>query len=150
MNKISTGQWMTQELERLCLSSDSDFGAFAQPVESDRLMRWTCEAGSRNRRISQMTVKPGVGAAGMALRLGRPYIVNGIGNDSAVRECPVMLAEKLLSAVAMPIPALTGHSAGGVLLLGRRSGLNYGEEDVRLLSAHIPGLLETMRAGLQK
>jgi nitrogen regulatory protein A len=68
--------------------------------------------------------RPGKGLAGLAIRLGRPVIIEEDTPEYAQlrKDDPLMLAELLTSAVAIPVQI--GGEAGGVLLLGNREKHN--------------------------
>lgn len=117
------------EAERLASGTLSDFAAIALPAERFGGMKWDVVVGSRDGRIKQMRIKPGIGLGGMVMRHGIHYMVNDHHNPSMRGECPVMLAEKLESGMAFPLSLLSGQrSSCGVLLLGRRTAM-YREED---------------------
>lgn len=113
------------ELEKLRLMTDSDLAALALQERGSRHMKWALIAGSRNGKILTLKLAPGVGPAGMALRLGREYrysLAAGSAAGAAGDHCPVMLAERLTAAAAYPLAKLNGPVSGGLLLLGRRAG----------------------------
>ncbi|MCR2804056.1 hypothetical protein [Paenibacillus soyae] len=118
-------------LEAECLVSrtHSDFAAIALPSGSFGKMKWDIVIGSRSDRLERMKIKPGIGLGGMVLRHGMIYMVNHNQHPSMRKECPVMLAEKLESGMAFPLPLLSAESSCGVLLLGRRTDM-YMEEDI--------------------
>ncbi|EFM12210.1 conserved hypothetical protein [Paenibacillus curdlanolyticus YK9] len=134
---------MMLELERIRERSGSDFVAYAMPAEHYRLMRWNFVIGSRNGRVGQMKLKPGIGIGGMVLRHGVPYTINDRENPLLLGECPVMLAEKLASAIAFPVPAESLCSLNGILLLGRRSDQRYDVHEVQGLHTFLHMLVES-------
>lgn len=130
-------------LDRLRLLTNSDLAALALHDRMSRYMKWSFISGSRNGKILTMKITPGVGPAGMALRLGREYrhgaaagsvscdIGHGAGGSpvspNVSESCPAMLAERLVTAAAYPLLKLDGPIIGGLLLLGRRAGDVYGD-----------------------
>lgn len=126
--------------ENLVSRTQSDFAAIALPVERFGKTKWDIVVGSRNGRIKQMKIKPGIGLGGMVLRHGIIYLANRHQPASMRWECPVMLSEKLESCLAFPLPSLSGgSSACGVFLLGRRAGM-FMDQDI----AGIRMLIEEM------
>jgi len=114
---------IAQGLERLRLRTKSDFAGLGQVDGETRKLRWRFAAGSVNERTRSIAQKPTAGLSGAALRSGRPArMEDGHGESARLRlEEPVMLAERLASAAAIPI----AEGTGGVLLLGRRDGRGY-------------------------
>ncbi|MBW7477149.1 hypothetical protein K0T92_20750 [Paenibacillus oenotherae] len=154
-------------LEGLLTGTDSDFAALALHNPMNRHMKWSTIAGSRNGKILQMKITPGVGPAGMALRLGIEYRSRSARNDievlaegdshqrEALRhgslsgggvdpDCPVMLAERLITAAAYPLPGAGTAIMGGILLLGRRSDRPFSSAE----SAAVRAVLSTAWNGM--
>ncbi|MWC29905.1 hypothetical protein [Paenibacillus sp. MMS18-CY102] len=134
---------MMLELERVRQWSSSDFVAYAMPAKHYRLMRWNFVIGSRNGKVGQMKLKPGIGMGGMVLRHGVPYAINDRDNRTLLRECPIMLAEKLAFGLAFPVPAQSLGSLNGILLLGRRGDLKYDNRVVQGLHPYLQMLVES-------
>ncbi|RIX50488.1 hypothetical protein D3P08_19565 [Paenibacillus nanensis] len=137
---------MTQMLEHLGRLSASDFAALAMRASVYSKLKWDVMVGSRSERIGQMMLKPGIGLGGMAIRHGIPYRANRLENPAMLTECPVMLAEKLVSGVAIPLALVTAGGMGGVLLLGRREGMPYANEEMGMIESFIPHFVEIMNA----
>jgi nitrogen regulatory protein A len=133
------------EMEKMASSTQSDFAAIALPSEHFGKMKWDIVIGSRNGRIKQMKIKPGIGLGGMVLRHGKSYLVNQNQQLSMRKECPVMLAEKLESGIALPLYTSEAVVCG-ILLLGRREGM-YTEEDVQSVQTLIEELLNYRTSG---
>lgn len=117
------GDWnaVKAELECARLAAGCDFAALAWHVPGGgRSVRWLCGTGSLNDKYLRMAVRPGVGLAGLALRVGKPMRKSADdgnpGDETA--ECPVMLSEKLVDALAVPL--FDGREVKGVLLFGNR------------------------------
>ncbi len=129
-----------EELRRLQELTFSDMAALAWVADEGREHGpyvWTCVVGSRNDRYRRMSFRRGSsGLAGTALKLGRYVTADMERTPAFARECPVMLAEKLQTALALPVPKReTGEAVSGVLLLGSRSGLVYGQEVIEQAEA---------------
>jgi len=120
-------------LHELCVMTNSDFAAITGVRTVQEPLRWLQFTGNRNRRIASMTVKPGRGLAGMAIRWAIPCHYAALAESGVWREeCPIMLAEQLLDAVAIPL--LNTHEAvaplrlgpvSHVIVIGRRSAQPY-------------------------
>ncbi|WP_181438565.1 GAF domain-containing protein [Paenibacillus sambharensis] len=108
-------------LDELRNTASSDLAALAWKDEEGRRIRWIAASGNRNERFRRMALKPGKGITGEVLRAGRMVVIAQAAGDTESTACdhPIMLAEQLQSAVAIPV--LIDHKAYGVLLLGNRS-----------------------------
>jgi hypothetical protein len=123
-----------RSLHELRHRSSSEFVAYASSTEHNRNMIWNTVLGSLNGKVEHMRIQPGIGIGGIVLRHGTACIVDERRNASILRECPVILAEKLRSAIGLPVPADgIPYSIRGILLLGRRNDLPFTEEEVQLL-----------------
>ncbi|WP_052036187.1 GAF domain-containing protein [Tumebacillus flagellatus] len=107
----------------------ADFLALALP-EGGGQIRWAYASGNRNDRFKRIVLRPGKGIAGRVFSLGRPVSVEGItpraGDDP--REYPILLAEGLCCAVAVPV--LCGSRVRGVLLMASRTPRTFSSSDV--------------------
>jgi len=120
-------------LQELCVITDSDFAAITGVHTGQEPLRWLNFFGNRNSRIASMTVKPGRGLAGMAIRWAVPCHYATLSDSGVWREeCPVMLAEQLSDAVAIPLLNTAIESAplrlgmvSRVVVIGRRTGHPY-------------------------
>ena len=120
----------------------ADFAAAACFEREQRRISWPIATGSLNGRYSRMTAGPGVGIAGYVIRHGRPVIVGASRPDpeALLRRCPLLLAERLKSAIAVPIAGGDGFVCG-VLVAGTRTERDYGEEELKLLEMSARSLL---------
>lgn len=112
-------------IKHIRTSSFSDFVALALPIEKGNKYRWSFVSGNTNHRHQQMLVKRGKELSGMAMLLGRS-LVKGSGSledEKYKLECPLMLAEGLKTAAAIPIPLKMGGMA--VLFVGLRNVHHY-------------------------
>lgn len=136
---------ITSELQRVREATSSDFAALALTEEAGSRIGWKYASGSANDRYRRMRLKPGSGIAGLAIRLGRPTVPDRAAAERLRQECPVMLAEHLASAIAVPFQ--TGPERTAVLLVGARRERIYGPEDVRLVADAAARIAEWMPAG---
>lgn len=116
------------ELDQLRLSTSSDFSALALIDDREHRIRWAYASGNDNERYRQISLRMGRGLAGMAIRLGRPIVVDSSvpGYGQVSPEYSIMLAENLRAAIAVPVPAPGGIR--GVLLVGSRAERVYPQE----------------------
>jgi len=120
-------------LRELCEVTSSDFAAITGVRNIQEPLRWLHYFGNRNQRIASMTVKPGRGLAGMAIKWAIPCHFAALADSDAWREeCPIMLAEQLSDAVAIPLlnPSTASSPVGlelvsQVIIIGRRAGQPY-------------------------
>lgn len=119
------------QLERLRRLAASDFAAVAVREQPDGRLRWALACGSRSERYKQMTLRPGIGPAGLALRTGMPvnWDDRSPPDTGALADCPLMAAEQLRCAAAFPVTR--DDRPVSVVLLARRSNLPYTESDMR-------------------
>jgi hypothetical protein len=131
---------IAHELERLCRLSFSDFAALALKSSEEARIRWVHAFGNRSDRYRRMTLKPGTGPAGLAVRIGKPVVWVDTGSAEEIAgECPLVAAEKLRAAAAIPIKRGSGIDA--VLLVGRRLPASYGLGEVANVEAALSGLI---------
>lgn len=119
-----------RKLHYLCDMTSSDFSAFARLSERDHTIHWKYAVGNKSDRYKQMVGKPGRGLSGSVVRFGRDIVVdkNTPNYDKTRLEYPIMLAENLHSAIAVPI-----HLHGkinGILLIGSRSLQEYSQSQI--------------------
>lgn len=126
---------ISSSINHIRTSSLSDFVALALPVENGNKYRWSYVSGNTNLRYQQMLVKRGKELSGMAVLLGRS-LVKGNGSLEAEKyklDCPLMLAEGLKTATAIPIALKMGGMA--VLLVGLRHVHHYTANELSKLEA---------------
>ncbi|WP_336773745.1 hypothetical protein [Paenibacillus sp. MMO-58] len=133
--KSAGDEHLLRDLQEILRRSESDFIAFAGPAENHRSMKWNLVIGSLNGKIEHMRIQPGIGIGGMVLRHGTACLVNGLKNTSLLRECPVILAEKLVTAIGLPVPAGDPYYVDGIVLLGRRKHQPFTEEEAQGISS---------------
>jgi nitrogen regulatory protein A len=118
------------KLNELCTSTSSDFSAYAQVNEHNHEIHWRYVHGNQNIRYKQMIGKPGKGLSGSVLRFGRNIVIDQNTPNAAQRrlEYPIMLAENLHSAIAVPVKSY--NQIIGILLIGSRSLTDYNDDQI--------------------
>lgn len=128
-------------LERLRSLTSSDFIAWAPVTGQLKSIRWKYALGSRNDRIQHMRIKKGYGLAGAAVKLERMITLDDTHSDAdwLRQHCPVMLAEHLHTAAAIPVK----HSAvlTGLLYIGKRTPPGYREEELNEVSSMLHSMM---------
>lgn len=122
-----------QRLRDLCTNTSSEFSAIATVDQESQTIRWEYAYGFTNNRYKNMVIRPGKGLSGSVVRFGTTMIldINTPNRQKTRLQYPIMLAENLVSAAAVPI-----HSNGkvcAVLLIGSRSEVIYTTEHIELL-----------------
>ncbi|MCZ8518181.1 MULTISPECIES: GAF domain-containing protein [Paenibacillus] len=137
-----------QELfDRLRTETGSDFVGIAVTDGSHRQGRWIGASGSQNDRYRHMVLKPGRGLAGTALLTARSVTGRAGSRQRASgdADCPLMLAEGLSSAAAVPIRHL-GRMLG-VLYVGMRQEHEYTPFSLTVLEARAETIGGQLRDG---
>lgn len=109
-------------LDLLRARTCSDFAAVAvYGRDTDRMVRWVSASGNMNTRYTHMQERTGAGIGGWIVRHGRPLSLGGgaLGDGRPLREYPLLVAERLLTAAGVPIHG--GIGVDGALLIGRRT-----------------------------
>lgn len=131
------------ELFRIRSSVSGDLAALALGVGDGRLFRWTLVSGNETERSETMMFRSGRGVGGLAIRIGRTIAWNDTDETMVqlYRECPLMLAERLRSAVTAPV--VVQRENRGVVLVGSRTGRLFTRDDMAAvtLAAHRIGKL---------
>ncbi|WP_256757411.1 GAF domain-containing protein [Cohnella sp. WQ 127256] len=131
---------ITQVLENFRLLSCSDFSALAITRSTEHCYRWTYAVGCRSEKYRQMTLKPGSGPAGLALRIGK--VINWDDRSPPItgfrKECPLMMAEQLRCAAAFPLTM--GEQIQAILLVARRSPLPYESSDIHAIQDELDSI----------
>lgn len=134
------------ELVTIRSTVSGDFAALALGVGDGRLFRWTLVSGNRTERNETMLFGSGRGVGGLAIQIGRTIAWNDTPMDQLLRECPLMLAERLRTAVAAPV--VIQRENRGVVLVGSRRGLLFTRDDmaaVTLAAQRIGELTDVQR-----
>lgn len=105
-----------------------DFVGLALQEKEGPNINWPLTSGNANDKYERITVRYGKGIAGRVLSTGRPFQINYFPQDiiGKALEYPIMLAEKLLFAYAVPL--LISGIPKGVLLIGSRDNFVLTEE----------------------
>jgi nitrogen regulatory protein A len=124
---------ISQRMIHIRISTCSDFAALALLSEDRNRYRWHYATGNRNNRYMKMLVKRGKGLPGTALLLGRSMTIDHrkIESDKLEIDCPLMFAESLQAAMAIPI--LVSTKDIGVLMVGVRHENGYSKRDLNTL-----------------
>lgn len=115
------------ELDALRIETGSDFSALAEVDRMLRRIEWKYVSGHLTDRYLEMTGRAGRGIDGLVLRHGRS-LISGVNAPGDPAETPIMAAEYLQSAAAVPVT--DGGDIIGVLLVGMRAARTYSPEDV--------------------
>jgi nitrogen regulatory protein A len=124
---------INKQLDQLRARTASDFSAFASIDKETHLITWRYASGNRNERYKHMHGKPGKGLAGLAVRSDRVITLDQSISDYARKrlDYPIMLAENLQSAVAVPVK--DNGETYGVLLTGSRILRHYSQDDLKII-----------------
>jgi len=136
--------------EQLLAELNCDFVGLAIQNSDGPDVRWHYAAGNSNEKYMRITVRYGKGIAGKVISTGRPMTVEDFPNHitGKVLEYPIMLAENLLSAYAVPIQ-INGMPKG-VLLVGNRTKQIFTEAEHRVVLLAAKGLEETLSSNRRK
>lgn len=132
-------------LEMLGGRSGSDFCAAAVYEPGSRQIRWSAAFGNANERFRHLVSRPGQGLAGEVIRVGRLVHKVYAPDELSRSGDSIMVAERLLTAAAVPVYTEHGDIAG-VLLMGRRTETPYSQEERKMLEEaaahgfHIPAV----------
>ncbi|WP_209124113.1 GAF domain-containing protein [Alkalihalobacillus sp. BA299] len=135
----------TELLSELNIKTSSDFSGIALVAPIIHQIYWRSAIGSINDRYKEMRKMYGSGLVGAVVRHGRLIIIDNNDKDAAQKrlQSPIMLAERLYSAIAAPI--FSEQEVIGVLLVGSRSNRTYFADDIQYVLAmtkEIASLLE--------
>ena len=121
-------QSLAHACDELLIDIGCDFVGYAFQDQSGPNIRWLAAAGNCNDKYKRITVRYGKGIAGRVISTDRPMQINEFPSDilGKALEYPIMLAEKLLYAYAVPIHF--NGMAKGVLLVGQRTKKPISEE----------------------
>ena len=135
VNEETTNQHIQAELDLLCKNTASDFSGLAWLDTFDSRIRWLYASGNSNERFRRLAVKSSRGLAGLAIKLGRPIIIDANLTEIELArvqyDYPIMLVERLRSAIAVPIKVR--DEMRSVLLIGNRSDRIYEESEINIV-----------------
>lgn len=120
---------LMEELDRLRADLGCDFCALGVLEGEERSLRWIMASGNGNERFRTIMERVGAGIAGSVVKIGRPMSLQwtDLLAERRIHEYPIMLAESLRSAYAVPI--VLEPNASAVLLAGDRRRRIYRPED---------------------
>jgi len=117
------------ELGRLLEELGSDFCALGLLDPDTRILAWGWAKGNISDQYLSIQDKPGRGFHRSVVKIGRAMSlhVSELIGSRQLHEYPILLAEKLRSAYAVPL--WKGREVAGVLLVGDRVRRIYRPED---------------------
>jgi hypothetical protein len=126
-------QFIRKQLEYLAYEAGNDFVALAlyDPITVE--IRWRVAYGALSERYKGISIRVGKGIAGVVLQTGREMIIESFpeGIPGEELEYPILIIEKLKSAVAVPV--CTAEHLFGVLIIGQRTPRHYTKEEIEKL-----------------
>ncbi len=149
-DRDGTCQQIKSCCEQLLAELDCDFVGLAIQNTNGPDVRWHYAAGNSNDKYMRITVRYGKGIAGKVISTGRPITVEDFPNNISGKalEYPIMLAENLLSAFAVPIQ-INGIPKG-VLLVGNRTNKTFSESEHRMVLLAAKGLEANLNSNGRK
>ncbi|WHY92670.1 GAF domain-containing protein [Neobacillus cucumis] len=133
MTKLRELQAVIEICNQLKAAVNCEFVGLAFQNEIGPGVRWHYVSGNLNNKYERITVRFGKGIAGKIISSGSAMMLRNFPKNiiGKVTDYPIMLAEKLLSAYAVP---LFFHSVPkGVLLIGNRAAHLFTEQDQELV-----------------
>ena len=115
--------------EEVLAGIECDFVGLALQNSDGPDVKWHYAAGNSNSKYMRITVRYGKGIAGKVIATGRPITIEGFPHHISGKplEYPIMLAEKLVTAFAVPIHI--NSLPKGVLLVGKRTNQPFSKRD---------------------
>jgi nitrogen regulatory protein A len=115
--------------EKVLAEIECDFVGLALQNSDGPDVKWHYAAGNSNNKYMRITVRYGKGIAGKVISTGRPMTVEDFPNliSGKALEYPIMLAEKLVAAFAVPIHF--NDLPKGVLLVGKRTNQSFSQNE---------------------
>lgn len=114
--------------------------AFAQSAAEGFEITWQYASGNLNNRYRRIVLQSGKGIAGIVFKTGKPIVVSHVReelNPQDMINYPILISERLLSLVAIPLYQL--DRVEGVLLAGSRESGRMTMEEFQRLSAYLNG-----------
>lgn len=120
---------IANQCEKILTEMNVDFVGLALQNQEGPDVSWHFAAGNSNEKYKRITVRYGKGIAGKVISTGSPITIKNFpeGITGKVLEYPIMLAEKLVYAFAVPL--FINSVPKGVLLVGRRSNIPLTEKE---------------------
>ena len=144
MKEIKELRAVIEVCDRLMAEIGCDFVAIALQNEVGPDVRWHYAVGNLNDKYKRITVRFGKGIAGKIISSGSPMMMKDFPNGilGKVTDHPIMLAEKLVSAYAVPL--FFNAVAKGVLLVGKRESYTFAEKEQQFVNAASQDLKEIL------
>jgi len=120
-----------KQLDNVRNETTSDFSAFATLRQNDQIIQWNYVSGNTNNRYKNMIGRPGKGLAGFVIRADRAMVIDESTPNYLQKrlDYPIMLAENLQAAVAVPVKA--DNKTVGVLVIGSRTAKTYTSRELK-------------------
>lgn len=120
---------IANQCEKILTEMNVDFVGLALQNQEGPDVSWHFAAGNSNEKYKRITVRYGKGIAGKVISTGSSITIKNFpeGISGKVLEYPIMLAEKLVYAFAVPL--FINSVPKGVLLVGRRSNIPLTEKE---------------------
>lgn len=143
MNEMKQYEPLASICQKILAEFPCDFVGVAIQNHTGPDVRWHYAIGNGNDKYKRITVRYGKGIAGRVISTGRPIEVANFPNGilGKALEYPIMLAERLVSAYAVPI--FFQGMPKGVLLVGRRAHIPFQDHE-RISVQQSVRLLEEM------
>ncbi len=134
---LKSDSHIAEVMERVKQETMSDFVGVGLMDTVKRKLCWQWAAGSISQRSLKVEQKPNTGLSGAALRSGRPASISHAISDRERFKLgePLMLAEQLVIAAAVPI--MTDSGEAGIMLLGKRTETRYSSEQLERIFLQI-------------
>jgi nitrogen regulatory protein A len=133
MQMINQDQQIVTLCNEIVTKLPSEFVGLAIYNFVDKELKWKYAIGNRNDKYKRIVVRYGKGIAGQVIRSGSSIMISSFPNyiKGKPTEYPIMLAEQLVSAVAVPV--FYQQSPWGVLLAGNRNEYTFSSDQLMLL-----------------
>ncbi|MEH7346441.1 GAF domain-containing protein [Bacillus sp. JJ1532] len=120
---------IANQCEKILTTMNVDFVGLALQNQEGPDVSWHSAAGNSNEKYKRITVRYGKGIAGKVISTGSPITIKNFPEEITGKalEYPIMLAEKLVFAFAVPL--FIKSVPKGVLLVGRRSNTPLTEKE---------------------
>ncbi|MBU8878027.1 GAF domain-containing protein [Bacillus sp. FJAT-29790] len=147
MHQSISKQPIAQACEKILSEINVDFVGLALQNNDGPDVSWHYAAGNSNEKYKRISVRYGKGIAGKVISTGSSITINHFPENipGKALEYPIMLAEKLCYAFAVPI--LYNGVPKGVLLVGNRTNDSISEREQNMIK-QAAITLEGMLAGL--
>ena len=144
MNEIKQYEPLVSICQKLLVELPCDFVGVAIQNQRGPDVRWHYAVGNGNDKYKRITVRYGKGIAGRVISTGRPIEVVNFPNNilGKALEYPIMLAEKLVSAYAVPV--FFEGMPKGVLLVGRRVSKPFQDHEQMSVRQSVQSLEEML------